>query len=68
MLEANKKMDEPLTVAEQITDEMIAVRAYERWQHRGCPLGEHEQDWFASRTELEQEIRLRMQRLRMKAQ
>jgi hypothetical protein len=34
------------------TRAMIARRAYEKWQARGCPVGEDEKDWF----EAEQEI------------
>jgi hypothetical protein len=35
----------------------IAKRAFERWQQRGCPLWQDEQDWFAARNELEAEAR-----------
>jgi hypothetical protein len=38
-----------------ISDEMIAVRAYEIWERRGRPHGDNERDWFAAREELEQE-------------
>lgn len=39
-----------------IPDELIAARAYELWQRRGCPMGHAgEQDWHAARSELEQE-------------
>jgi Protein of unknown function (DUF2934) len=42
----------------QISDADIAVRAYEKWQQRGCPLGDNEQgDWHAARLELEREER-----------
>lgn len=43
------------TLAEQITDELISCRAYEKWQQRGCPLWDDGQDWFLARAELEQE-------------
>lgn len=39
----------------EISDELISARAFERWQQRGCPLWENEQDWFAARAELESE-------------
>jgi hypothetical protein len=39
----------------EITDDTIAARAYERWQQRGCPLWDQDQDWFTARAELEQE-------------
>ena len=29
----------------QPTHEQIAFRAYERWQHTGCPSGSTEHDW-----------------------
>jgi hypothetical protein len=39
-----------------IPEELIAARAYEIWERRGCPMGhETEQDWHAARVELEQE-------------
>jgi hypothetical protein len=42
--------------AGDMPDELIAVRAYEKWQQRGCPMGQNSaQDWFAARQELEQE-------------
>ena len=30
----------------------IALRAYEYWQERGCPLGTPETDWFRAEQEL----------------
>jgi hypothetical protein len=36
--------------------ELIAARAYEKWQNRGCPMGQDgRSDWYAARAELEQE-------------
>ena len=66
MQDVNEETSEPQTVDEQLTEQMIALRAYEKWQQRGCPFGEHEQDWFAARAELEQEITIRMQRRRFR--
>ena len=44
------------TTPDAIPDELIAARAYEKWQRRGCPVGQDgERDWFAARSELEQE-------------
>jgi len=40
---------------DEITEEKIALRAYQKWQQRGCPLWDGETDWFAARAELEQE-------------
>lgn len=39
-----------------VTDAQIAVRAYERWVGRGCPLSDGTDDWFAARTEIEAEL------------
>lgn len=41
-----------------IPHEMIAIRAHQHWVARGCPEGQAERDWFAARTELEQELTL----------
>lgn len=39
-----------------IPDELIAARAYEFWQRRGCPMGHNSaEDWHAARAELERE-------------
>jgi hypothetical protein len=43
-------------VANDIPDELVAARAYEIWQRRGCPMGQDSShDWHAAREELEQE-------------
>jgi hypothetical protein len=34
--------------------QQIALRAYEYWQERGCPLGTSETDWFRAEQELTQ--------------
>jgi len=43
-------------IGEEISPERIAARAYEKWQQRGCPIGDSEQDWYAARAELEHEV------------
>lgn len=41
---------------DDLPEELIAARAYEKWRLRGCPMGqESEQDWYAARQELEAE-------------
>ena len=35
----------------QIDRELIALRAYELWKARGCPLGSPEKDWFQAEAE-----------------
>ena len=45
----------PQTSAD-IPEELIAARAYELWQQRGCPSGQDgAEDWYAARDQLEQE-------------
>ena len=41
---------------------MIAVRAFERWMGRGCPVSDGVEDWIAARCELEAEFATRMPR------
>lgn len=42
--------------ADDLPEELIAERAYEKWVNRGCPMGQDgEQDWYAAKDELEQE-------------
>lgn len=38
--------------AQQPTYDMIARRAYEIWQHHGCPIGTSFGDWLAAEAEL----------------
>jgi hypothetical protein len=39
-----------------VPEELIAARAYEKWQLRGCPMGQDGlQDWLAAKAELEEE-------------
>jgi hypothetical protein len=52
---ADAKASAPQRPRREISEDAIAARAYERWQQRGCPLWQDEQDWFAARTELELE-------------
>jgi hypothetical protein len=45
----------PQTPAD-IPEELVAARAYELWQQRGCPTGQDgAEDWYAAREQLEQE-------------
>lgn len=39
--------------SEEIEAAVIAVRAYEFWQERGCPIGSDEEDWFRAERELQ---------------
>jgi len=41
---------------EEVSEDMIAIRAYLRWLDRGSPVGEAEQDWFEARAELQREV------------
>jgi hypothetical protein len=30
----------------------VALRAYENWQKRGCPIGSPDEDWYEAEAEL----------------
>jgi len=48
-----KKATEPADVQPGgIEESAIAVRAYEIWQERGCPIGSDQEDWFRAEQEL----------------
>lgn len=40
----------------ELAEQQIAVRAYERWMGRGCPISDGVEDWLAARQELEAEL------------
>lgn len=52
--ESGESTQKVTAIQSEIPQELIACRAYEKWQQRGCPLWENDQDWFAARAELEQ--------------
>lgn len=57
-VQASEPARSPLNSApSDLPHELIAARAYEKWQLRGCPMGSDgsEQDWYAARAELEAE-------------
>jgi hypothetical protein len=41
---------------EEITEEQIAVRAYEIWHERGCPAGCDGENWFEARRQLHEQL------------
>jgi len=41
------------------TQEMIALRAYQKWLARGCPNNTHIQDWLEAEAELNAELNRR---------
>jgi hypothetical protein len=46
----------PVAPFADLPEELIAARAYEKWRQRGSPMGQDSaRDWFAARTELEEE-------------
>jgi Protein of unknown function (DUF2934) len=46
----------PKPLSSDLPEQLIAARAYEMWQRRGCPMGQDAaRDWYAARAELEQE-------------
>ena len=42
--------------SESISEQQIAVRAFERWMGRGAPASDGVEDWLAARCELEAEL------------
>ncbi len=42
-----------------VTDDLIAKRAYELWQARGCPQGDGSDDWQLAKRQLLAETRRR---------
>ena len=61
-----KRSKPPVVVAlrPELTDAIIAERAYFRWLSRDCPLTDGTEDWFAARAELELEQRAPARRTR----
>jgi Protein of unknown function (DUF2934) len=56
MSTSHGSQDEKSVNHENVSHADIEVRAYEKWQQRGCPLGDHEQDdWHAAEKELQRE-------------
>ena len=55
----SKPPSAPVVVAlrPDVSDEVIAERAYYRWLSRDCPITDGIDDWFAARAELEHEGR-----------
>lgn len=54
-----RKRKQPVVVAlrPDVSDELVAQRAYYRWLARNCPLTDGAEDWFAAKAELENELR-----------
>jgi hypothetical protein len=50
--EANIRTSRPVMPEETV----IAARAYELWQERGCPIGSDQEDWFQAEQELTAEV------------
>jgi hypothetical protein len=52
-----RKRKSPVVVAlrPDLSDEVIAERAYYRWLSRNCPVTDGLEDWFAAKRELEAE-------------
>lgn len=48
-----KTLNDSLLVSpSQVSAEDIARRAYQLWEHQGCPEGRHEEHWLAAEREL----------------
>jgi hypothetical protein len=53
---ASKPSTQVQMAPDDLPEEIIAARAYEMWQRRGCPMGQDGMsDWFAARSALEHE-------------
>ncbi|MEY4582569.1 MAG: hypothetical protein RL701_7272 [Pseudomonadota bacterium] len=53
---AGREVEPPTPQSRDLPEELIAARAYEIWQSRGCPMGQDSvSDWLAARTQLERE-------------
>jgi len=55
--DAEAKAPQTESTKTEISRTLIAARAYDLWQRRGCPLGDGQQDWFSAKAELESETR-----------
>lgn len=51
----SKPPAKPVPPSMEIGDAEVAVRAYERWMGRGCPISDGTEDWSEARRELEAE-------------
>jgi hypothetical protein len=54
-----RKSKPPVVVAlrPEVSDELVAERAYFRWLSRERPITDGTEDWFAAKAELERESR-----------
>ena len=49
-----ESLDESALIdVEPENQEEIVALAYQLWQHRGCPIGSPEQDWFQAERQLQ---------------
>jgi hypothetical protein len=39
-----------------VDEVLVALRAYELWQARGCPVGSDQEDWFNAEEELRSHV------------
>lgn len=46
----------PTSLAVEVPREKVAMRAYEKWCHRGCIHGDDQQDWYDAERELHAEL------------
>lgn len=57
MPERKRKSQVVVALRPDLPHAAIAERAYYRWLSRACPVTDGTEDWFAARTELEEEGR-----------
>lgn len=46
------RQEETTVGPERVSENEVAVRAYELWQSRGCPIGSADEDWFQAEREV----------------
>jgi hypothetical protein len=66
-MSAKKRKAAPSATTRLPSEQTIAMRAYGRWQARGCPWGDGREDWFAAQAELLQEAPKPKARAKMQA-
>jgi hypothetical protein len=53
---ATPSMTPSATTPTKLPYDKVAMRAYEKWCHRGCPHGTDVQDWLEAETEIRTEM------------
>lgn len=51
-----KATEELINQCAEVTNEMIALRAWEIWNREGCPHGRDFENWLQAESELQEEL------------